>query len=125
MGEERISVIERILQRVEEHHEEWRRQDTARKAEAEAQRQTLWEEAREREKLLAEAVAEEEGRRGSEGEIAGERGVVFVAHSGDAGESLEEFAREGDPLVKVVPGRGFGGDGTGMKGSWLVFGTRE
>lgn len=124
MSERRIPVVERILQRVEEHHEEWRGRDAARKAEAE--RQALWEQAKEREKLLADAVAEEEGRRRSAEEIAGERGVVFVTHSQEAGKALEEFAREGDRLlVKVVPGRGVYGGGTGLRGSWLVFGARE
>jgi hypothetical protein len=59
MGEQRTSRIERILRRVEEHVEDWRRRDTARHAEADAFRDMLWAEAAERERLLAEAMGEE------------------------------------------------------------------
>jgi hypothetical protein len=49
MGEKRTSMIERIVQRVEEHIEEWRRRDAARHAEADANRDQLWAAAAERE----------------------------------------------------------------------------
>ncbi len=48
MSEERLSTIEKILHRAEDRIEEWRRQDQARKAEAEADRDKLWAEAKER-----------------------------------------------------------------------------
>ncbi len=41
MGEQRASMIERIVQRVEEHIEEWRRRRPACAAEAEANRDQL------------------------------------------------------------------------------------
>ena len=54
MSERRESMIERVLHRIEEHVEEWRRQDAARKREAASHREELWAEAAERQKLLAE-----------------------------------------------------------------------
>jgi C4-type Zn-finger protein len=51
MGEQRVSTIERIVHRIEEHIEEWREQDKALKGEAEANRDALWAEAAERERL--------------------------------------------------------------------------
>ncbi len=41
MGERRIPMIERILHRIEDHVEEWREQDRARKAELDAHRAEL------------------------------------------------------------------------------------
>jgi C4-type Zn-finger protein len=55
MGDKRVSTIERIVHRIEEHIEEWRERDKALKGEAEANRDALWAEAAERERLLAEA----------------------------------------------------------------------
>jgi hypothetical protein len=49
---------------------------------------------------------------------------VFVLHREDLTGTLEDFAGEGDRLVKVVPGKGDFGGGRGIegiKGSWLVF----
>src|SRR5215210_5375164 len=60
MSQRRAPTIERILRRIEDHVEQWRKQDRAHKAEAAAQREKLWAEAAEREKLLAEAIAQEE-----------------------------------------------------------------
>ena len=54
MGERRASAIERILQRIEEHVEDWRRRDAALQAEADESRSQLWAEAAERERLLAD-----------------------------------------------------------------------
>lgn len=126
MSERRISVIERILQRVEEHHEEWRRQDAARKREADENRDELWAAAAERERLLVETVNEEESKRDSLEEITRQHRVVFVAHSEEVVRTLEEFAREGDRLVKVIPGRqGRYAKEVGVRGSWLVFGRGE
>jgi hypothetical protein len=41
MGERRESMIERVVHRVEEHIEEWRKRDAALAAEAEANRDQL------------------------------------------------------------------------------------
>jgi hypothetical protein len=126
MGEHRTSRIERIVHRIEEHVEDWRRQEAARYAEVEANREHLWAEAAERERLLVEAMGEEEAHRDSIEEIAKEQRVVFVMHSEEVARALEDFAGEGDCLVKVVPRRG--GNYTaapGIKGSWLVFETSE
>ena len=48
MGQRRESMIERVVRRVEGHIEEWRRQNAARHAEAEANRDQLWAAAAER-----------------------------------------------------------------------------
>ena len=106
MGEKRTSAIERILHRIEEHIEDWRKRDAARSAEVEALRDRLWAEAAERERLLAEAVGAEEVRRETIEELTKEHRVVFVLHREEVVETLEDFAREGDRLVSVVPRRG-------------------
>jgi hypothetical protein len=128
MGERRTSMIERILHRIEDHVEEWREQDRARKEETAAHREQLWAEAAERQKLLAEAVADEEAGRGSLEEITRQHRVVFVLHREDLTGTLETFASEKNRLVNVVPGKGDYGGGKGIegiKGSWLVFETPE
>lgn len=121
MGEKRTSAIERILHRIEEHVEEWRRRDAALQAEADQSRSQLWAEAAERERLLAEAVGAEEARRESIEELTKEHRVVFVLHRKEVIETLEDFARQGDRLVSVVPRRGGETISEGLKGSWLVF----
>jgi hypothetical protein len=121
MGEQGGSAIERILNRIEEHIEDWRKRDSALQAEADASRSRLWAEAAERERLLAEAVGAEEARRGSIEELTKQNRVVFVLHREELVETLEEFAREGDKLVSVVPRRGGETITEGLKGSWLVF----
>lgn len=121
MGERRTSAIVRILNRIEEHIEEWRRRDAALQAEADASRSQLWAEAAERERLLAEAVGAEEARRESIEELTKEHKVVFVLHRKEVMETLEEFAKHGDRLVSVVPRRGGETISDGLKGSWLVF----
>jgi uncharacterized membrane protein YqiK len=125
MGEQRTSRIKRILQRIEEHVEEWRKQDAALKGEADASRDRLWAEAAERERLLAEAVGEEEARRESIEELTKQHRVVFVLHREEVIETLEDFARQGDRLVSVVPRRGGETISGGLKGSWLVFDKSE
>jgi hypothetical protein len=125
MGERRTSAIERILQRIEEHVEEWRRRDAALQAEADASRSQLWAEAAERERLLAEAVGAEEARRDSIEELTKDNRVVFVLHRKEVIETLEDFARQGDRLVSVVPRRGGETISDGLKGSWLVFESSE
>jgi hypothetical protein len=125
MGERRPSAIERILHRVEEHVEEWRKRDATLQAEADASRSRLWDEAAERERLLAEAVGAEEARRDSIEELTKENRVVFVLHREEVIETLEDLAREGDRLVSVVPRRGGETISQGLKGSWLVFERSE
>ena len=121
MGEQRESAIERILNRIEEHIEDWRKRDSALHAEADASRSRLWAEAAERERLLAEAVGAEEAHRESIEELTRQNRVVFVLHRDELVETLEEFARQGDKLVSVVPRRGGETISQGLKGSWLVF----
>jgi hypothetical protein len=121
MGEQGGSAIERILNRIEEHIEDWRKRDSALQAEADASRSRLWAEAAERERLLAEAVGAEESRRESMEELTKENRVIFVLHREELAETLEDFARQGDKLVSVVPRRGGETMTQGLKGSWLVF----
>src|SRR5215211_8682923 len=122
MGEQHTSTIERIVHRIEEHIEDWRKRDAARHAEAEAHRDQLWAAAAERERLLAEVIGEEEAHRASAEEIMKEHRVAFVVHSEEVAQTLETFAREKDRLVKVIPSsRGSYGKEMGIKGSWLVF----
>jgi hypothetical protein len=121
MGERHSSAIERVLHRIEEHLEDWRKRDAALQAEADASRGRLWAEAAERERLLAEAVGAEEARRESIEELTKQHRVVFVLHHAEIEETLEDFVREGDRLVSVVPRRGGETISEGLKGSWLVF----
>jgi ABC-type Fe2+-enterobactin transport system substrate-binding protein len=125
MGEQSGSAIERILNRIEEHIEDWRRRDSALQAEADASRSRLWTEAAERERLLAEAVGAEEERRESIEDLTKQNRVIFVLHREELAETLEEFARQGDKLVSVVPRRGGETISQGLKGSWLVFESPE
>jgi hypothetical protein len=121
MGEHRGSPIERILHRIEERVEDWRKREAALQAEADASRSRLWAEAAERERLLAEAVGAEETRRESIEELTKQHRVVFVMHRTEVEETLQDFVREGDRLVSVVPRRGGETISEGLKGSWLVF----
>src|SRR5215216_7340677 len=121
MGEHHTSAIERILHRIEGHLEDWRRRDAALQAAADESRSRLWAEAAERERLLAEAVGAEEARRESIEELTKQHRVVFVLHREEVVSTLEDFAREGDRLVSVVPRRGGETITGGLKGSWLVF----
>jgi len=94
MGKHRASAIERILNRIEEHVEDWRKRESALQAEADASRGRLWAEAAERERLLAEAVGAEEARRESIEELTMQHRVVFVLHREEVIETLEDFARQ-------------------------------
>ena len=125
MGKHRASAIERILNRIEGHVEDWRKRESALQAEADASRGRLWAEAAERERLLAEAVGAEEARRESIEELTMQHRVVFVLHREEVIETLEDFARQGDRLVSVVPRRGGETISEGLKGSWLVFESSE
>jgi hypothetical protein len=122
MVEQRTSMIERIVGRVEEHIEDWRRRDAARAAEADANRDQLWAAAAERERMLAELVSEEEARRESAEEVMKEHRVAFVVHSEEVAQTLEAFVAEKDRLIRVIPStRGSYAREMGIKGSWLVF----
>jgi ABC-type Fe2+-enterobactin transport system substrate-binding protein len=125
VSEQGGSAIERILNRIEEHIEDWRKRDSALQAEADASRSRLWAEAAERERLLAEAVGAEEARRESIEELTKQNRVIFVLHREELAETLEEFARQGDKLVSVVPRRGGETMTQGLKGSWLVFESED
>lgn len=124
MGERRGGVIERILRRIEDSVEEYRERDRARQADLAAHREELWAEATERQRLLAEAMAEGEAGQASLEEITKEQRVIFILHREDLTGTLEAFAAEGGRLVNVIPGKGDYGGGRGIegiKGSWLVF----
>ncbi len=115
------SFVERIVHGVERRIEEWREEDRRRRVEVEENRRLLWEEAAERERLLAEIVREEEARDLSPAEAAKEKRIVFVMHSGEGEEALRDFAENGARLVEVIPGRDRHDKGSGLKGSWLAF----
>jgi hypothetical protein len=121
MGGKRLSIIEKILHRAEDRIEEWRRQDQARKAEAEADRDKLWAEAKEREEPLTDVARETESHRGSVEAVTDRRRFVFVVHSDEEARTLETFASGRNRLVKVVPVKTSPEGDTGIKGSWLVF----
>jgi hypothetical protein len=126
MDEKRTSMIERIVQRVEEHIEDWRKRDAARAAEADANRDQLWAAAAERERMLAEVMGEEEAHRVSVEEVMKENRVAFVVHSEEVAQTLEAFAAEKDRLIRVIPStRGSYAKEMGIKGSWLVFEKSE
>ena len=125
MGEQRTSRLKKILQRAEEHVEDWRKQDAALKAEADVMRGQMWAEAAERERLLAEAMESEEARRDSIEQLTKENRVVFVLHREEVVETLEDLASQGDRLVSVVPRKGGEAVTAGLKGAWLVFEKSE
>jgi hypothetical protein len=125
MGEQRTSRLKRILQRVEEHVEDWRKRDATLKAEADDMRGQMWAEAAERERLLAEAMESEEARRASIEDLTKEHRVVFVLHREEVVETLEDLASQGDRLVSVVPRKGGEAITGGLKGAWLVFEKAE
>jgi hypothetical protein len=125
MGERHTAMIERIVQRVEEHTEEWRQRNAARAAEAEANRDQLWAAAVERERHLAKIIGAEAERASSE-ETMKEHRLAFVVHSEEVAQTLETFAGEKDRLIKVIPStRGSYAREMGIKGSWLVFETSK
>jgi hypothetical protein len=58
-------------------------------------------------------------------ELTKQNRVIFVLHREELAETLEEFARQGDKLVSVVPRRGGETITQGLKGSWLVFESED
>jgi hypothetical protein len=121
MSEKRLSTIEKIMHRVEDRIEEWRRQDHARKAEAEADRDKLWAEAKEREEPLTEGARETGSHRGPVEVVTNRPRFVFVVHSDEEAQTLETSASERNRLVKVVPVKTSPEGDAGIKASWLVF----
>lgn len=98
------------------------------KTELASHREELWAEAAERQKLLAEAVSDEETPSASLEDMTKRHRVVFVLRREDLTDTLKTFAGEKDRLVNVVPGKGDYGSGKGIegiRGSWLVFETPE
>src|SRR5215208_1411168 len=80
--EGRLNPIENVLRRIEERlAAPWREARQARELEAEADRDRLWAEAAERERLLVETIEGEEPRQRSVGEICRDKKAVFVMHS--------------------------------------------
>jgi hypothetical protein len=119
--ENREGFIKRVLHRIEKRVEEASERIRAREEGFERYRETLLAEAAERERLLVQAVSEEEARERSLEEVAKEHRVAFVVHSEEAGRALKELADGRARLVSVVPGSGGVEGGGGIKGSWLVF----
>ncbi len=119
------SRLERIIHGIEERIEDWRTEDSTRKMEAEANREMLWAEAAEREKMLADAINEEEAQREPVEEVTKKQKLVFVVHTDEVAETLQTFADEGDRLVRIMPGKGTHVGGSGLSGSWLVFEVPE
>ena len=117
---ERENPLERLLQRVEENVEKSREEERTRQAQAEADRDELWEEAAERERLLAREIKHEEDRGELREEPEREHRAVFVFHSEETESTLEELSRKQARIVGVVKGRGGYGD-AGVKGSWITF----
>lgn len=117
-GERSGSAAGKIVDRIEGSIEKWRQEDMARKQEAEENRESLWAEAAERERMLAEAVSEEE--EDSPMSVSGQQDAVYVVHSGDAEQTLRDMAGE-RRLVEVVSASADHPGETDLRGSWLVF----
>ena len=117
----RENFVERVLHGIENRVEEWRGESKARLAEVESNREKLWTEAAEREKLLKETINRGETRDQSLEEVTKEQRVVFVLHSEESGRALQEFADANYRLVNLVSGHS-GNKEAGIRGSsWLVF----
>ncbi len=118
---EKGTYIERVIHGIENRIEEWRGESRSRQAEVESNREELWTEAVEREKMLAETINREEAQDQSLEEVAKDQRVVFVLHSEESGRALQEFADATFRLTNVVPGHS-GNKEAGIRGSsWLVF----
>lgn len=118
---ERENPLEKLLNRVEENVEESREAARARHVEAEADRDELWAEAVERERLLAQEIEREEDRSEPGKEPEREHKAVFIFHSEDTERTLEELSRKQARIVGVVKGHGSYYGDTGVKGSWITF----
>ena len=119
--EGRLNPLESVLRKIEERLALWREERQAREVEVEADRNRLWTEATERERLLAETVEGEESRRRSVGEICRDRKAVFVIHSREAKEALEGLSEERVRFVRALPAESVSTGEVGLEGSWLMF----
>jgi len=119
--EGRLNPIESVLRKIEERLALWREERQAREVEVDADRNRLWTEATERERLLAETVEGEESRRRSVGEICRDRKAVFVVHSREAKEALEGLSEERVRFVWALPAESASTGEVGLEGSWLMF----
>jgi len=119
--EGRLDPIESVLRRIEERLAPWREAQQAREAEAEADRDQLWAEAAERERLLVETIEGEESRQRSVAEICRDQKAVFVIHSRETKEALEGLSEEGVRFVGVIGAESASTGATGLEGSWLIF----
>ena len=120
--EGRLNSIENVLRRIEERlAAPWREAQQARELEAEADRDRLWAEAAERERLLVETIEGEESRQRSVGEICKEQKAVFVMHTRETKDALEGLSEEGVRFVEVIAAESASTGATGLEGSWLVF----
>ena len=117
----RLTPVEKLVHRIEEHVGEWRKQEATRRAEVEADIDELWAETAEREKRLVETVNQEEKEKHSVEEATKKHKISFVVHTEGAGEALEEFADEQARLVRIVSGHQHYEGIPGFKGSWLIF----
>jgi len=117
--EGRLNPIESVIRRIEERLALWREAQQAR--ELEADRDRLWAEAAERERLLVETIEGEESRRSSVGEICRDKKAVFVIHSRETKEALEGLSEEGVRFVKVIAPESASTGDTGLESSWLIF----
>ena len=117
---ERENLLEKLLYRVEENIEESREAAQARQVEVEADRDELWEEAAERERLLAQEIEHEEDRGEPGEEPKRDHEAVFIFHSEETERTLEELADKQARIVSVVKGCGSYGDAR-VKGSWITF----
>ena len=118
--EGRLHPIESVLRRIEERLARWREEQQAREIEQEADRDQMWAEAAERERLLVETIEGEQSRRSSVGEICREKKAVFVIHSRETKEALEGLSEEGVRFVKVIAPESASTGDTGLEGSWLI-----
>ena len=119
--EGRTNPIEGVLRKIEERVERWREERQARLSEVEADRDELWAEAVERERLLADATEGEEPQRRPAGEICREQKAVFIFHSREVKKALQGLSREEVSLVRMIPVEDASGPDASLEGSWLVF----
>ena len=119
--EGRLRPIESVLRRIEERLALWREAQQARELEAEADRDRLWADAAERERLLVETIEGKEPRQRSVGEICRDRKAVFVIHSRETKEALEGLSEEGVRFVGVIPAESASTGAARLEGSWLIF----
>src|SRR5919107_3633335 len=120
--EGRLNPIENVLRSIEERlAAPWREAQQARELEAEADRDQLWAEAVERERLLIETIEGEESLQRSVEEICKEQKAVFVMHTRETKDALEGLSEEGVRFVEVIAAESASTGAPGLEGSWLIF----